>query len=110
MAGPRARRSPCRNPPPTGKDEFAGAAPTEGSGTPTQAPAVARAPTPYSAIERAGTRARSSPHRNPSPVKRIINEPAEQALGALINSSAFCALTLNPPPLLTPVKSYSQSR
>ena len=61
MAGPRARRSPRRNPPPTGKDEVAGVAPTEGSGTPTQAPAVARVPTLYSAIEMAGTRVRSSP-------------------------------------------------
>ena len=69
MAGPRARRSPRRNPLPTGKDEVAVAAPTEGSGTPTPTPAVARAPTPYSAIEMAGTCARSSPRQNPSPVK-----------------------------------------
>ena len=93
MAGPRARRSPCRNPPPTGKDEVAGAAPIEGSGTPTQAPAVARFPTPYS-IKMAGTRARSSPRQNPSPVKRGNDEPAKQAPGASINSSGSHALTL----------------
>ena len=91
MAGPRARQSPRWNPPPTVNDEVAGVAPIEGSGTPTQAPAVSRAPTPYSAIEMAGTCARSSPR-------------------ASIDSSGFCALTLIPPPLLTPVKSYSQSR
>ena len=109
MVGPRARRSSRRNPPPTGEDEVAGAAATEGSSTPTQAPAVARAPTPYSAIERAGTGVCGSPRRNPSLVKRVINEPPEQALGALIDNSGFCALTLNPPPLFTPVESYLQS-
>ena len=46
MAGPRARRSPRRNPRPAGEDELAGAAPTEGSGTPTPTPVVSRAPTP----------------------------------------------------------------
>ena len=46
MTGPRARRSPRQNPLPTGKDELAGAAPTEGSGTPTPTPVVSRAPTP----------------------------------------------------------------
>lgn len=45
MAGPRTRRSPRRNPPPTGEDELAGA-PTEGSGTPTPTPVISRAPTP----------------------------------------------------------------
>ena len=45
MAGPRACRSPCRNPPSVGEDELAGAAPTEGSGTPTPTPVVSRAPT-----------------------------------------------------------------
>ena len=47
MAGPCTRRSPCRNPPPAGKDELAGA-PTDGSGTPapTITPAVSRALTP----------------------------------------------------------------
>ena len=46
MARPPARRSPRRNPPPTGEDEPAGPAPTEGSDTYTPAPAVSRAPTP----------------------------------------------------------------
>ena len=46
MARPPARRSPCRNSLPTGKDEPAGPAPTEGSDTYTPAPAVSRAPTP----------------------------------------------------------------
>ena len=46
MARPPACRSPRRNPPPTGKDEPAGPAPTEGSDTYTPAPAVSRAPTP----------------------------------------------------------------
>ena len=46
MAGPCACRSPCRNPLPAGEDELAGAAPTEGSGTPTPTPVVSRAPTP----------------------------------------------------------------
>ena len=95
MAGPRARRSPRRNPPPTREDEVAGAAPTKGSGTSTQAPAVARSPTPYS-IEMAGTHACSSPRRNPSPVKHGNDEPAEQAPGALIDSNGSLALTLIP--------------
>ena len=71
---------------------------------------VARVPTPYSAIEMAGTCACSSPRRNPSPVKHVIDEPAEQAPGASINSSGFRALIFNPLPLLTPVESYLQSR
>ena len=49
MAGLRACRSPCWNPPPTGKDKLAGATSTEGSGTPTPTPVVLRAPTPTSA-------------------------------------------------------------
>ena len=40
MVRPCARRSPRQNPPPTSKDESAGAAPTEGSGTPTPTPAI----------------------------------------------------------------------
>ena len=95
MAGPRARSSPRRNPSPVkrGNDEPAEQAPgtsIDGSGTPTPTPAVSRAPIPYSAIEMAGTCARSSPR-------------------ASINSSAFCALTPIRPPLLIPVESYSQS-
>ena len=43
MARPPARRSPCRNSLPTGKDEPAGPAPTEGSDTYTPTPAVSRA-------------------------------------------------------------------
>ena len=46
MARPPARRSPRRNPPPTGEDEPAGPAPTEGSDIYTPAPAVSRALTP----------------------------------------------------------------
>ena len=46
MARPLACRSPRRNPSPTGEDEPAGPAPTEGSDTYTPAPAVSRAPTP----------------------------------------------------------------
>ena len=49
MAGPRARRSPRRNPPPAGEDELAGAvpgAPTDDSGTPSHTPAMSRVPTP----------------------------------------------------------------
>ena len=46
MAGPRAHRNPRRNTPPAGEDELAGAAPTEGSGTPTLTPVVSRAPNP----------------------------------------------------------------
>ena len=72
MAGSRARRSPRRNLPPTGADEVAGAAPTEGSDTPTQAPAVARAPIPYSAIAMARPRACRSPRRNPSSAKSTL--------------------------------------
>ena len=40
MARPRSCRSLCQNHPLTGKDEPAGAAPTEGSGTPTPTCAV----------------------------------------------------------------------
>ena len=87
MAGPCARRSPRQNPPSTGKDELAGAAPTEGNGTPTPTLAVTRVPTPYSIIEMARTCACSSPRRNPSPVKRIIDKPADQAPGVSINYS-----------------------
>ena len=46
MAKPPARRSPCQNPLPTGKDKPAGLAPTEGSDIYTPAPAVSRAPIP----------------------------------------------------------------
>ena len=46
MARPRACRSPCQNPPPTGKDEPAGATPTEGSDTPTPIPALSQVLTP----------------------------------------------------------------
>ena len=46
MAGPRACHSLRWNPPPAGKDELAGAAPTEGSGMPTPTPVVSRASTP----------------------------------------------------------------
>ena len=50
MARPLACCSSCRNLPPTGKDELAGAAPgpalTEGSDTSTTAPAASRVPTP----------------------------------------------------------------
>ena len=46
MAGPRVCRSPRRNPPLTGEDELAGAAPTEGSGTPIPTPVLSHAPTP----------------------------------------------------------------
>ena len=50
MAKSSACRSPCRNPPPTGKNELAGAvprpAPNEASDTSTPAPAVLRVPTP----------------------------------------------------------------
>ena len=49
MAGPCACHSPRRNPSPTGNDELAGAALTEGSSTPTPTPVVSRAPTPASA-------------------------------------------------------------
>ena len=45
MAGPRACRSLRRNSSPTGKDELAGAAPTEGGGTPTPTLVESRAPT-----------------------------------------------------------------
>ena len=92
MIGLCARRSLCQNPSPTSKDELAEATPTEGSGTLTQAPAVARSPTPYF-IKMAGTCAYSSSCRNFSSVKCGNNEPAEQDSGALIDSSGFCALT-----------------
>ena len=46
MAGSRACRSPCRNPPLANIDELAGAAPTESNGTSTPTPAMSRAPTP----------------------------------------------------------------
>ena len=46
MAGPRACCSSCQNPRSAGKDEFAGAALTEGSGIFTPTPVVSHAPTP----------------------------------------------------------------
>ena len=49
MAGPRAQRSPRRNPLPAGKDELAGAAlgaPTNDNGTSSHTSAVSRVPTP----------------------------------------------------------------
>ena len=46
MAGPHARRSLRRNPPPINKDELAGAAPTESSGMPRPTPVVSCVPTP----------------------------------------------------------------
>ena len=45
MTGPHACLSPYWNFPPTGKDKLAGAAPTEGSGTPTPTLVMSRAPT-----------------------------------------------------------------
>ena len=89
MAGPRARWSPRRNSLPTGKDEVAGAAPTECSGTPIQAFAIARALTSYSAIVIARPCACQSPCQNPSPVKRVIDEPSDKAPGALIDNNGF---------------------
>ena len=96
MAGPCARQSFCWNLPPTGKNEFAEAAPTESSGTPTLTPAVARALTPYSAIKMAGTRTCISPCQNLLPVKRGNSKPAEQASRALIDRSGFCSSTFIP--------------
>ena len=46
MARPPACRSPCQNPPPTGKDKLAGPAFTKGNNTYTSAPVVYRAPIP----------------------------------------------------------------
>ena len=54
MARPRACGSPCWNPPPANEDELAGAAPTEGSGTPTPISVVSRAPTPAPATAPVG--------------------------------------------------------
>ena len=45
MARSLACQSPCQNLPPTGKDEFAGAALTKGSGTSTPTSAVSHTPT-----------------------------------------------------------------
>ena len=60
MTGSRVCWSPCRNPPPTGKDELAGVALSEGSGTPTLIPAMSRVFTPYFTIKIARTCAWSS--------------------------------------------------
>ena len=52
MAGPCTCRSPRRNAPPGGEDEFAGGppgAPTEGSNTPTLSPPISQAQTPADA-------------------------------------------------------------
>ena len=91
MAGLHARRTPHWNSPPTEKDEVDGAAPTKGNDTSTLIPTVARASTPYSPIEMAGTRACSSPCQNSSPVKPFIDEPAKRVLGVLINHNGSCA-------------------
>ena len=72
MAGSRARWSPRQNLPPTGADEIAGTAPTEGSDTPTQASAVAHTSIPYSAIAMARPRACQSPRQNPSSAKTTL--------------------------------------
>ena len=66
MAEPCARRSPCRNLLPTGKDEVAGATPTEGCSTLTLTLAVSFATIPYSAMTMARTYACNSPYQNPS--------------------------------------------
>ena len=55
MAGSCARRSPCWNPPPTGKDELAGVTPTESSGILTPILVVFRALTPAPATASAVT-------------------------------------------------------
>ena len=55
MARPLACCNPCRNPPPTGKDELDGAIPTEGSGTPTPTPVMSGAPTPAPANDLAAS-------------------------------------------------------
>ena len=72
MAGSCARRSPCRNLPPIGADKIAGAAPTKGSDTPTQAFVVARASIPYSAIAMAKPCACRSPRQNPSSARTTL--------------------------------------
>ena len=54
------------------------------------------APTSYSAIEIARTRAWNSPWQNLSPVKRGNDEPAKQALRAMIDSSDSRAFTFIP--------------
>ena len=50
MAKPRAHYSLCRNPPPSSKDELAGAAATEGSSIFTPTLAMSRAPIPVPTI------------------------------------------------------------
>ena len=49
MARPFACRNPCWNPSSTDKDELAGAAATEGSGTSTNTSVMSHAPIPASA-------------------------------------------------------------
>ena len=91
MAGPCACRSLRRNLSPTSKDEIAGAAPIESSGTPTTTPVVFRAPTPTPA---------TTPVVAPSLDKQLLKQFIKTYLEAQVPSQ----IEVDPKPCKQPLK------
>ena len=91
MAGPRARRSPRRNPPPAGEDELAGAVPTEGSDTPTPTPVMSCAPTP-------------APATAPAAAPSSDNELFKQFMKAYLEAQVPGRTEVDPEPREQPLK------
>ena len=80
MAGSCARRSPRQNPRPAGKNELAGAAPTENSGTPIPTLIRLYAPTP-------------APATAPAVALSLNNELFKQFLKAYLEAQVPAQIT-----------------
>ena len=91
MAGPRVGRSPCQNFCPTGEDELAGAALTEGSGTCTPTPVVSHAPTPALATA-------------PTVASSLDNELLKQFMKAYLKAQMPGQTEIDPEPCKQPLK------
>ena len=107
MARPPARRSPRRNPPPTGEDELAGAAqgpaPTEGSDTSTPAPAASRVPTPTPPPD-APVAAPSSAPALAATAPSLDNELFKQFMKAYLEAQVPGRTEVDPEPREQPLK------
>ena len=93
MAGPRACCSPRRNLSLTSKDELAGAAPTEGSGTPISTPVVFRAPTLALATA-------------PAVAPSLDNELFKQFMKAYLETQVPGRIEVDPEPCKQPLKAW----
>ena len=91
MARPRACRSPCQNLHPAGEDELAGAASTEGSGTPTPALVMSRASTP-------------APTTAPAVAPSSDNELFKQFMKAYLEAQVPGRTEVDPKPRKLPLK------